>query len=354
MQTASLRPPPITQSGELIIDLKSGLGNRLCALLSAWVIADAEGVPVRFRWSKSVREGIPCAAEDLFDCSRAPLIESVAEDDDSEENIPSLASLPVGFGTRVRAGETIHGRSWSLLTYHGMPDWEFFNRLRERFALLPPSPAVRELMDVPHGDYVGIHVRYTDHFPSYVTTPRWLYRWLVETILETLPGQKIWICGDTPDFIRELQSMAPSRIAISACAESGSAPDRNTPAGIQLAFAELVTLARARVIFGAPFSTFAQFAMYLSGGRNFHVTFHPMMNRSFISRALWTLYHGRRGDSKLDGPFKGRLVRALTSPLTHPAVQSLPWLVSRERLAAQITETLTQAFPGQSRFARAL
>lgn len=319
---------PAPQS-ELVVELRNGLGNRLFGMLSAWVAADTEEVPVRFIWRSSAEGGLPCLFGDLFDTAGAPLLrvnEGIGENTDAW---PKAVTLAKGFGREIKRGTALHVRVRTIINYDGLEEWQFFEEARERAAKLKVQPAVKEKLQIPEGDYIGLHVRFTDHLPSYVTTPRWVYQQAVITLLKST-SLPIWVCGDAPPLMRELQAMAPGRIFLSAAVSHGRTSDRASREGIEYALADILGLARARLILGAPQSTFNQLGSFLGGVKMVSLIAHSAMNQRFVPPLLWH-WHGLQLAYSGHGECRSDIFTTLTKSSARTLFGSIksPWYQNR-------------------------
>ena len=202
-------------------------------------------------------------------------------------------TLPKGFGDRIKQGESLRISAKGLIYYQGLDEYHFYKQVREHFMLLQPSASVAAKINSPIRSYIAMHVRFTDHIPSTICTPRWVYR-LAQEIVIRKNHSPLWICGDEPALIAELQRMSPERTTISSALTSGQVPDRTQVAGIQLALADMITLSRAKLILGSSYSSFVTLACTFGNTKMLYLPCHPWLLRGLAAKILWhlsTLYN---------------------------------------------------------------
>lgn len=277
--------------GKLIVDLREGLGNRLGTLLSAWVIAEHAQIDLEVRWRRSVKEGANIRFCELFaknQSGRLTVLEA-----DLEAPLQTLLSPSITPETiaRIRAGDTVELSSYSSFTYEGLQEGEFRRGFKECFGRLPLHPEVEHLMQAYAPRTIGLHLRFTDHIPAHICSPRALYRLVTHECLRLFPKHTIWACGDAPGLLRELNQAHGPRVVIAKAVAGGATPDRTSKRDLQLALAELVSLSRSAIIIASPLSSFASLASQLNGAQLIPVTVSPLFQQPKPVRLLWKFAH---------------------------------------------------------------
>jgi len=324
--------------GELIIDTRCGLGNRLCAIFSAWVIAESEKIPLRIIWRRSIHDGAYCHFTDLFSTVKFDNIEIDDIEQDAHTEWPNVHRLSDMTLDRVRAGESVQIGVRELLPHEKIPDWLFLDRLRECFLRLQLNPDVQKRIDTPQQPFVGLHVRFTDHIPATLSTPQWLYRNAIDHILSEYPSLKIWACGDAPEFLRELYRRHPDNITLSPSAMEQEPPDRYSAVGIQTALADLVSLSRAQLVIASPNSSFSTLAGYFGTRNTYSLSVHPSFDHHYTRSILWIIAH--YGDTNCKPTVTQKMLGPLIRLVSRSAFQNFPLFPTNHERMAELSRKI--------------
>lgn len=338
--TSVLAPQP---AGELVVALRSGLGNRLRGLLSVRVRGEHEGVPVRFVWHPSLEEGLPCRFEDLFALEAGCTLRIETGEPAQLARWPIVGLLPPGLDRAIREGRTLGIAVRSVVYHPELTAWRIVAGMRKRFARLRPAPSVLARISAPASRFIAVHVRFSDHLPAYCTTPRWVYPQASAALLASTQ-QRIGLCGDDPTFLAELQRTDPSRIEGSEALGERKAPDRSKRDGNATALADLLTLTRAALVAGAPQNTFSGIGGILGGGSGWALTVHPLLGRAAVTQSLWKLYAWSAPNQNGDrfNPFRAaaravaRAVATVARFLRSSPYQDWAWPLARKAVARNL------------------
>lgn len=275
------------RTGRLIVRTHCGLGNRLGAMLSAAVVGEILEVPVDVYWPEKSEDCFG-AFSSLFEPESVAGLTLIPGD----ERAPWVDAQTVSTGELRRAlsaGETLYLNAYTIFGFELVGSDVFFGRIQERLRALRPSPRIVSLLGPMASPQIGVHIRCTDHFPCRLLTPRWTYRTALKVIEEKCPGATVFICSDSPGFVRELQQSSRIRIVTSPGTEIEAESARSSLSGTQAALVDLWTLARCKVILCASLSTFAFTAKNIGGAEAFSISAAADPVRLRLPQFAWFL-----------------------------------------------------------------
>lgn len=240
----------------LHLQVRSGLCNRLRALLSGVSAAEATGRQLRVTWTPSPQ----CGAR-LDDVWSHPFRETNRLErrrwrvsDVSDDRY--LSDL-----TGEETARILHVRSGKVLMEGTPATQQWPSNLR----LMQPLPELQDRIDAVDallGDAprVGIQLRThpSAHPEALAASPVSWYVDQLRPVLEEVPGVRIFGSFDTPEAEAELRSVLGDALV--------TTPDKgafNSVRGVQDAVCDLYLLARCDFIFGAHLSSIGSTAGYL-------------------------------------------------------------------------------------------
>lgn len=331
--------------GELVVWVRHGLGNRLCALIAAIVVSRRFGAQLKIVWEY---DGLLCAARlgDLFVAAGWDDFTLLDKADTAAPWIQVCTVTDAAMADALRRGETLHVVAYDFFGRELFQGFTFYEEVRDRLHRFELVPAVRRIVESVNQPLVGLHARMTDHLPSRLITPRWCYRHAMDTAAELLGGEKIYVCSDTPAFVEELDRNH-EEIAVSLPRVDGPFRETNSSMeSVQLALAELWILSSCRLILASPCSSFAKIASVLGGGEFCHLIGWTRHSLQHQKQFAWELHkraaylgRDRWGARERDGkhPFVNRLAAALANLICAPFHQDRSLALQRKRLTRRIT-----------------
>lgn len=334
--------------GQLHLLTRYGLGNRLCALLSAAVVAEELGAELHVTWAPS---DIACGARlgELFELSSLHSITLIEQIDPGVKCQEAKLLGGADFKQALGSGGTLRVVAHELFGQDLFPSGTFSQKLREKLRELRPVPEVQRLIDSVPAAKIGLHARMTDHLPSRMITPRWCYRQAMRTAAKLGEGRKVYVCSDTPAFVDELVAAHPSVALSLPRHETAFRESRSTVESVRIALAELWILSSCDVILASPFSSFARIAIILGGGNycNILAWTHRLLVRQkqfawflsnctfYIGRDRWTAGAGSKASR-----FRGKLVSALANRICSHLYQDHAFILQRLRLSRRVASSL--------------
>lgn len=135
------------------------------------------------------------------------------------------------------------------------------------FSVIKPSREVCELgmpifNKIQHKTF-GMHIRRTDHKEAIMRSPLELFFKKAAEILESDPENNIFLATDDMEVEGEMQNRFNGKVLC----QNEKVMDRNSIAGIQSGFVDMLSLSKCQKIYGSYGSTFSQIASYLGGNR---------------------------------------------------------------------------------------
>ncbi len=271
----------------LLVHVPAGLGNRLSALFSCLVAAENENLRLTIIWDSTPQDPSAPFTKLFSNISGFEILDTLPAT--APSTLPRLTEITSSWAQALSVEQPHYYHALTLVKYDGLPDWEFFKRFRAHLNRMEIHPEVRALMDCPQTPSVGLHVRFSDHLPCFMSTPRWCYRWVTQAILQNTKAH-LWICGDTPEFMRELQNFAPERIKLAPSVRGPKPQGRESVHDVQLALAELLTLAENDVIVGSSNSSFCRVAAFISGKPFETISAFSALKRAMAQRWMWRIH----------------------------------------------------------------
>ena len=278
---ASAAPVVIRPRGRVYIDAQHGLGNRLRAIASAAVIAEAEGSELVIIWQPD--DHCDCRFSDLFDYPGAVMEERFLDDARRRgwQVLNYMAAEPEAAkdaAVRMGLGRDIYARSAFVLNAP-VSTWAAENAV---LRALTPVPAVRDLVaGVRHPNDIAVHVRMQggaahEHLP-YERPDNWLpedhaaiAQWRarshfahflrrIEAMTAAGVAQTLFLAADLPETYTVFQDHFGDRVA-------WLARDRYDRSAEQLQYglADALLLGRAPRLLGSTWSSFSELAMRLA------------------------------------------------------------------------------------------
>lgn len=239
----------------------NGLGNRVRALLSAQVLAEAEGRDLHYVWSTDRHFGP--RMDQLWEFGAARRVPRSAA--------RALSAFVPFRGTdfSVITDEDRAARLWQVRSHgleistpDGVPRWH------EAFRALEPVPEIADRVrsvfetELRGRPYVGVQVR--THAVSHAKTTRsspveWFAARMHEIRAEQ-PDARFFLSCDTAEAQSRLMREFPGSVALH---QKGG---YNTIDGVRSSIVDLYLLAGAQHLVGASHSSFVEMAMFLNGG----------------------------------------------------------------------------------------
>jgi hypothetical protein len=287
-------PEGRVRPNRLFLDAQHGLGNRMRAMGSAAAIASATGRELVVVWQPD--HHCECRLDDLFDYPGAVIAEGFLQDAtasgltvlnymETEEGAAKDAPLKLGEGcdAYLRSAYVIR---------HPASTWDSENRLLHR---LQPCAAVRGLISgVPDHRDIALHIRMEGAggtgLKSYDRAENWnaeshqdIVHWRgqshynrflarLEQSLTKEPGARVFLAADLPETYRAFHAAHGDRIAWL----DRPVFDRSA-LQLQYALADILLLARCRVLLGSHWSSFSEAALRMSQS----ITQHEMSGLDF-------------------------------------------------------------------------
>jgi hypothetical protein len=240
----------------LHLQVRSGLCNRLRALLSAVSAAEATGRALRVTWTPSPQCG--ARLDDLWshpfrETNRLERRRWRVSDINDSRYLPDLTGEEPARIVHVRSGKVLMEgtpatRGWPGNLQQMQPLPELQERLDRVDELLGDAPRV------------GIQLRThpSAHHETLAASPVSWYVEQLRPIVERVPGVRIFGSFDTPESESEMRSVFGDALI--------TTPDKgafNSVRGVQDAVCDLYLLSRCDVIFGAHLSSIGSTAGYL-------------------------------------------------------------------------------------------
>lgn len=251
-----------------------GLANRLRVLLSGLALAEIYGLKTKIYWIE----------RDELKCPYYSLLKQIEGVEVVSTTTNSFWKFVMGYGRRAYFSPSILGHT--IITdkfirqnfetgYFDIKGEEFekyfvevksknniiitcgkfFNYGNDQLQKLMPADAVSEITDsfIKENEldkYVAYHIRYTDNQLSMDNSPLHLFERSIED--QIAKGQKIVICTDSTFITERFSKIYGSQLLYPPAVK-----DRLSEKGMQSAFAELILLSKAEVIYGSYGSTFS-------------------------------------------------------------------------------------------------
>lgn len=268
-------------SNEIMLVPREGLGNRMRAIASTWLLARQLGRQLTVVWMRD--KGLNARFSDLFELPHGVEGLRVVEGGWRERLLyaPSrLCNLHLpgllrkwGFALSFNEHEREDGvrrllrgtsgrvfiTSYSII---GNPSEEEMRQAALR--LFYPSAPVRTIVEEHSAGFtprmIGVHIRRTDNARSISESPTSLFIRMLEAERRSA-ACSIFLASDSADEKQALLEHFPDLI-------TDSYPTaRNSTAGVQHALADMLLLARCQTIYGSFYSSFSEFAALMGKGR---------------------------------------------------------------------------------------
>jgi hypothetical protein len=275
--------PAVIRAGEgrLYIDAQHGLGNRLRAIGSANAVAEATGRELVIVWQPDHHCDAP------FDALFTPPCAVIGEnfiDNAHADGLVVLNYMELELGNAKSApldllpGRDAYVRSAYLIN-HPASNWDSENALLHR---LQPVEAVRDLIQsVPVHSDIGLHIRMEGAsgtaLQSYDNPENWtadshaeITAWRdkshfsafmarLDTLFADQPDARVFLAADQSQTYTAFSQTYGDRLV----GLQRQVFDRST-AQLQYALADMLLLARCRVLLGSNWSSFTEAALRLS------------------------------------------------------------------------------------------
>jgi hypothetical protein len=287
-------PDHLVTRERLFVDAQHGLGNRLRAIGSGAAIAAATGREMVVVWEPDHH----CEARlaDLIDYDGAVIErcfpEAAQDDGQTFLNYMEIeAGAAKGAPLELVAGRDAYVRTAYVIA-HPASTWETENRLLRR--LVPAEPVLDLMARVPDHRDIALHIRMegapgTDQ-NSYDRRENWtedghraINAWRskshyshflerLKPLLADRPDAQLFLAADLPETYAAMHEALGDRVAWL----ERRLYDRSA-AQLQYALADLLLLARCRVLLGSNWSSFSEVALRLSST----ITHHEMSGVDF-------------------------------------------------------------------------
>jgi hypothetical protein len=249
----------------LIVIPCGGMGNRLMALVSARVLAEHLGCSLQVCWQPPVWLG-DCPVSMLFpDIESLPLPapgSGFVHYHHREGPVPELEA-------RLCAGEAVVLHSYCFIFPQGMPQGEFTDRLRRKFAQLRPHPEALARVPALPENVVGVHVRQKDHWRAQRYSPLALFLRVMNGLCERQPDVHFFLATDSGSTRAFLRRRYGARLTTLDPPRSGASVDL-----ARAALVDMLALTRTRAIYHSYMSSFSYIA-HLMSGRPHHPVCRP-------------------------------------------------------------------------------
>ena len=327
-----------------------GIGNRLAALLSALVLSEHFQVPLQIVWPPG-EEDCAGAFDSLFERESFGDIEIIDEADGPWVDAKGISSaaLKEAFSN----GEAVRIRAYTLFGIDLLEGYKFFERFRAHLRAVRLSPQVTRKFPTDRPSKIGMHLRFTDHFPCTVFSPRWSYLVTARELVQLFPQERIFVCADSPHFAKEIGAILGQNAVLSRTLDSPKERIRSSLAGTQAALADLWSLANCRVIVSSPHSSFAMIALTLGGGLHCPVAIKTETIRHRQARYAWALFFRLSYDAATDAwsvlnkptehcsaKFSDKLLGRFALQFTRPWYQDHPPKFLQKRLERRLHKLL--------------
>lgn len=261
----------------IIIEPCAGLGNKLLGLASAYSVAQKLKRELIVIWKREV--GCNVKAAELFDLPMKVI--EISENGYSKEPFAHIAGnqskkkwrgkasrfLECGDVERIKKEEGYAGLL-HVIEQEPVIYIKAFGPVCELdahcFSFLKPSGKVEQKGSTLFGqlnqDTVGVHIRRTDHTDAIANSPLSLFADRMKKETEVHAGTDFFVATDDEGVRNELKEQLPGARLIYN--ESGII-DRNSKAGLEDAFIEMLALSRCRKILGSYNSTFSLIPSYI-------------------------------------------------------------------------------------------
>ncbi|PTY05186.1 hypothetical protein DB347_17105 [Opitutaceae bacterium EW11] len=281
---------PSAQARELIVHARYGLANRLMALLSGMVLAEALSLRLTVVWRSGKAPECAARLPELFERDGLEAVTVCEDTNVSERWIPGEDLSGQRLLELLRSGEgPICVRAHGFFGYDALPGYSFHEAVRKKLGQLIPTAPVRRMIEATPQPRLGLHARFTDHLPCHVLTPRWCYKAALEGIARRFPKLPVLVCSDSPDFAYELKASAAHSVIVAPSLRGPRIAPRDSVEGMHAALADLWMLANCRVVIGSPASTFASIACALGGGHELRLAASSVLGTSRAVTAIWAI-----------------------------------------------------------------
>lgn len=259
-----------------------GLGNRMRAIASAYVLAKRTNVCVNVIWFKDWL--LNARFSELFkpvntnnmqlSIKDANLWDKIANDRPRKHNL-WIPKLPEALRFQQRIDEYEVDRlveedfdfcSWCKNKRSFMSCWAEFQKIDSSLykELFVPSDAVNDIINEYTKDFsshtIGMHIRRTDNRDSIERSPLSLFIDAARKELNKEPQTKIFLATDDENVKSKCRETFPGKVITSM-----SAANRGSAQGIVNALAEMYALAKTKIIYGSYGSSFSQIAAKIYG-----------------------------------------------------------------------------------------
>lgn len=261
----------------IIIEPCAGLGNKLLGLSSAYAVAQKLNRELVVMWKREV--GCNVKAEELFDLplkvieisengySKEPLAHFAGMQTKKKWHAKATRFLECGDVERIKKEEG-YGALLEAIKKEPVIYIKAFGPVCEPdaacFSFLKPSKKIEEkgkkLFEQLNEHTIGVHVRRTDHTEAIANSPLTLFVKRMEQEIAADEKATFFVATDDETVKKELGEALPNTKLIFH--ESGII-DRNSKAGLEDAFIEMLALSRCRKILGSFNSTFSLIPSYI-------------------------------------------------------------------------------------------
>ena len=222
----------------------------------------AEYVGCDFRVSWCAQHWLPTSGYDLADIFAD--LDSLRWDKDESgtlyEHEHTSPGMALEVESRLRAGQTVRLKSSCFIRPEMMTDEEFKENIHLQFARLKPAPKViGRVPSFPHNT-VGIQIRRGDHWRATRYSPLGLFFRIMDRHLARSPDVYFYVATDSPTVQETLKKRYGSRIVTAMPMTPASTPSDQA----REALADMLALARTRVIYHSAMSSFGYVAHLMS------------------------------------------------------------------------------------------
>jgi hypothetical protein len=272
----------------VLLEARNGLGNRLRALASAAVIAEALERPLVLVWIPDLHCGAPF--EELFEAGgllhtparpvlKSPPLPPISTNADAPDALDTAGELYVASACVLKHPATNWLKEAEWLQRHIRPTPRVADRIaREARRISPAAAASRaDWRALALSDVVGLHIRMGQDPAAYKyeDTASWSegqrrtlqrsraqshwahFLWEAERVWRRTPGQRFLLCADGPEAYAAFAARHPARVDTTLFWVPKAEWDRSR-GQLEGALVDVYLLAKCREVWGSPWSSYTE------------------------------------------------------------------------------------------------
>jgi hypothetical protein len=239
---------------------RGGLGNRLRAMVSAKILADAMDRVFKVAWVS--HKDCNCQATDLFDEIPTIDLNSIPSEKIRHNDFPDSCTIG-NIEAQNDTTEVIVVHSLSTFKPSAMSESEFALRFQKELQKLKPLPEIEQNVPANAASMIGLQIRRRDHWRATRYSPLGLFQKVIDGYLKEDSNTKFFLSSDSPEARMYFKKNYDKNIFLF----ENMVFKRNTIRGVQMALVDFLTLSRTKLIYRSYMSSFGEVAGKMHGTR---------------------------------------------------------------------------------------